>query len=123
MNKKYERYIDYIVNELEPPYFINMKEMYGLRPNEYELVLSKIFKQPVSISGRSDYHNRNVYGKKGKYIYFENINGGWVKSEYDDQGNQIYSINSDGYWWKSEYDDQGNQIYYENSRGEIEDNR
>ena len=123
MNKKYERYIEYIVNDIQPPYFFNMKGMYGLRPEEYELVLSKLFNQPVSISGRSDYHNRNVYGKKGKNIYFENINGGWVKSEYDDQGNEIYSINSDGYWWKSEYDDQGNQIYYENSRGEIEDNR
>ena len=96
MNTKYERYIDYIVNNIESPYFKNMRDMYGLSPDEQELVLSKIFKQPVSISGRSDYHNRNVYDKKGRNIYFENTYGGWGKSEYDDQGNLIYFEDSYG---------------------------
>ena len=117
MNKKYNRYIDYIVNELEPPYFINMRDQYGLRPDEYEMVLSKIFNQPVIIKGDM------VYNQLGDMIYYENSNGYWIKYEYDNQGNLIYYENSDGFWEKYEYDNQGNLIYYENSDGEIEDNR
>ena len=42
MNKKYEKYINYIVNDIELPYFKNMGENYGLRPDEYELVIDKL---------------------------------------------------------------------------------
>jgi len=49
MNKKYEIYIDYIVNGIQPPYFKNMRDQYGLRPDEYELVLSKLYDQPVGL--------------------------------------------------------------------------
>ena len=96
MNKKYQKYIEYIVSDIQAPYFKNMKEMYGLRPNEYEMVLSKIYNQPVTI--------------KGDYIY-------------DSQGNLIYSETNTGYWEKWEYDEQGNMIYIENSYGVVEDNR
>jgi len=96
MNKKYQRYIEYIVNDIKPPYFINMIVQYGLRPDAYELVLSKVFNEPVNI--------------KGNYVY-------------DTNGNIIYREDSDGYWYKSEYDQYGNNIYYENSDGEIIDNR
>lgn len=142
MNTKYQRYIDFIVNDIKPPYFKNMRDNYGLKDDEYEMVLSKIFNQTVSIAGRSDYHNRNVYGKKGKNIYFENTNGGWIKYEYDEQGreiyfednygnwerreyngNEFYLENHRGYWQRSIYDDQGNEIYYEDSDGGFEDNR
>jgi len=142
MNTKYQRYIDFIVNDIQAPYFENMKEMYGLKDDEYEMVLSKIFKQPVSIVGRGDYHNRNVYDKKGRKIYFENTDGGWYKKEYDEQGYQIYHEdnygnwerreyngnefyleNHRGYWQRSIYDDLGNEIYYEDSDGGFEDNR
>jgi hypothetical protein len=37
--------------------------------------------------------------------------------------NQTYYENSDGYWRKSEFDDQGNEIYYKNSDRKIIDNR
>jgi len=90
MNKKYERYINYIVNDIKPPYFINMEEMYGTSENEYKLVLSKIFNQPVTIEGNAVYNTN---------------------------GNRIYSEGSDGYWYKYEYDTNGNIIYYENSSG------
>ena len=142
MNTKYQRYIEYIVNDLETPYFNNMKEMYGLKDDEYEMVLSKVFKQPVSIVGRSDYHNRNVYDNIGNKIYFENTDGGWIKYEYDEQGreiyfednygnwerreyngNEFYLENHRGYWQRSIYDDLGNEIYYEDSDGGFEDNR
>ena len=96
MNKKYERYINYIVSDIEAPYFINMRDIYGLRPDEYELVLSKIFNQPVSIEG-----NR----------------------VYDTDNNNIYYEDSDGSWYKREYDSNGNNIYFEDSSGYIRDNR
>ena len=96
MNKKYERYINYIVNELEPPYFINMRDNYGLSEKEYELVLSKLYDQPVTIEG---------------------------DDVYDINGNRIYYENSDGYWFKKEYDINGNIIYFEDGNGEIRDNR
>ena len=96
MNKKYERYINYIVNDIELPYFNYMRDHYGLKQEEIELVLSKVFNQPVSI--------------KGKIVY-------------DTKGNKIYSENRYGDWYKYEYDSNGNIIYYENSNGFIEDNR
>ncbi len=117
MNKKYERYINYIVNDIEVPYFINMRDHYGLKDNEYGLVLSKVYNQPVTIE--YDY----VYDEQGNQIYYENSNGDWVKYEYDNDGNEIYFENSKGYWEKYEYDNDGNEIYYENSNGDIIDNR
>ena len=117
MNKRYNRYIDYIVNDLEIPYFNNMKEMYGLSPNEYELVLSKLFNQPVTIKG--DW----VYGEYSNKIYYETSDGFWQKWERNEQGNVIYYKNSTGYWDKYEYDNQGDITYYETSDGEIEDYR
>ena len=117
MNKKYEKYIDYIVNDIEAPYFINMKDNYGLKDDECVLVLSKIFNQPVRIKGIS------VYNTNGNEIYYENSNGYWYKNEYDNQGNHIYSEDSNGYWYKKEYNTNGNRIYYEDSYGYIEDNR
>ena len=117
MNKKYERYINYIVNDIELPYFINMKDNYGLKDNEYSLVLSKIYNQPVRIKGKS------VYDSNGNNIYGESSDGYWNKREYDVNDNIIYFENSDGDWYKKEYDTNGNEIYYENSYGVIIDNR
>ena len=97
MNKKYERYINYIVNDIEAPYFINMKDNYGLKYNEYEMVLSKVFNQSVTIKFN------NVHNTNGKRIYYENSSGDWSKSEYDTNGNEIYYENSNG-----------DRIYYEN---------
>lgn len=120
MNKKYERYIDYIVNDIQPPYFINMRDQYGLRPDEYELVLSKVFNQGKLIFYED---SKGFYDNQGNLIYIENSDGDWSKYEYNTQGKLIYYENSDGFWEKREYDDQGNLIYFENSNGYIEDNR
>ena len=117
MNKRYERYINYIVNDLEIPYFINMRNNYGSSPDEYELVLSKVYNQPVTIKG--DY----IYDSQGNKIYYENSDGYWEKWEYDNQGNKIYNGNSTGYWKKYEYDERGKPIYYEDSYGNIADHR
>ena len=117
MNKKYERYIEFIAKDIEAPYFINMSDTYGLRPDEYKLVLSKVFNQPITIKGR------DVYNTNGNLIYYEYSNGYWSKSEYDNNGNLIYYEYSNGDWSKSEYDDNGNLIYREDSDGYIIDNR
>ena len=132
-----------ISDYLEPPYFINMKE-YGLPPNEYEKVLSKIYNQPVTIKNNSVYDTNSVYDDQDNKIYYERSGGYWYKSEYDGQGNEIhyedelgywekyeydgqgniiYYEDSDGNWVKKEYDAQGNEIYYEDNDGYIEDNR
>ena len=116
MNKKYIKYIDYIVSDIEKPYFINMRDHYGLKDNECVLVLSKIFNQSVTI------RDNRVYNTNGNVIYRESSNGHWYKYEYDNQGNKINYEDSDGYWVKSEYDDNGNRIYSENSDGVIIDN-
>jgi len=112
MNKKYERYINYIVNDIEKPYFINMKDNYGLRPDEYELVLSKVFNEPVTIK------DNRIYDINGNEIYYEYSTGFWEKREYNTNDNLIYRENSTGYWRKIEYDNNGNLIYYETSNGD-----
>ena len=139
MNKKYERYIEFIANDLQPPYFENMRDQYGLRLDEYELVLSKLFNQPVSIKDSGDYvYNSNgkliyyefnkywekyEYNSNGKLIYFENSSGDWLKKEYDTNNNETYFEDSDGIWYKYEYDANGDEIYYEDNSGYIADNR
>ena len=89
MNKKYIKYINYIINDIELPY-LKCLEQYGLKQEEYELVLSKVFNQPVVV------RNYRVYDSNNNEIYFEGSDGSWVKYEYDDNGNLIYSETSDG---------------------------
>ena len=120
MNKKYQRYIEFIVSDLQAPYFNNMVEMYGLRPDEYELVLSKVFNQPVTTKGHWE---KFVYDSNDNEIYWEDSNSNWVKQEYDDQGNTIYWEDNTGYWHKNEFDSNGNLIYREDSNGDITDRR
>ncbi len=95
MNYKYQKYIDYIVNDIELPYLKSI-EPYGLKQDEMDLVLSKVYNQPVTIEGGS---------------------------VYDEQGNIIYNENSNGYWSKRVYNTNGEVIYYETSYSYIEDNR
>jgi len=138
MNSKYKKYINYIVSDIKPPYFINMKEMYGVSEKEYPLVLSKIFNQPVTIKSNDVYNtNGNIiyyesskgyweikeYSKEGHLILWKNSDGYWYKKEYDTNGNEIYREYSDGYWVKTEYDTNGSIIYREDSDGNIEDYR
>ena len=143
MNKKYERYINYILNNIQKPYFKNMEENYGLSEKEYKPVLSKLFNQEIIIES---YNNaKGVYNLKGNEIYSEDKFGYWTISEYDDNGNETYSVdsygrkikteynnnnghtvyyeNEDGYWYKQLYDIHNNLIYFEDSNGNIDDYR
>ena len=138
MNNKYQKYIDYIVKDIKPPYFKYMRDHYGLKQEEYGLVLSKVYNQSVTIKDNSVYDingNRNYYENSdgvwykkeydtnGNNIYYEDSDGTWHKKEYDANDNEIYYEDSNGYWAKSEYDANDKEIYYENSYGIIEDNR
>jgi len=117
MNVKYKKYIEYIAKDIEAPYLINMREMYGLKDNEYPLVLSKVFNQPVTIK------SNRVYDTNGNILYYEYSNGYWIKKEYDTNNNEIHYEDGNGYWYKYGYDANGNIIYYENSNGAIIDRR
>ena len=90
MNNKYIKYINYIVNDIELPYLKSL-EPYGLSVKEYNLVLSKLYNQPVK------FVVNRVYDKDNNVIYAENRNGYWTKSEYDEEGNVIYYEDADGY--------------------------
>jgi YD repeat-containing protein len=137
MNKKYIKYIDYIVNDIELPY-IKSLEPYGLKQDEMDLVLSKVFNQTVifivnrvfDIDNNEIYYERSSgywvkydYDNDGNQIYREDVDGNCAKYEYDEYSNKVYLEDSRGFWWKKEYDNQGNKIYYEDSNGYIEDNR
>ena len=89
MNKKYERYINYIVSDIELPY-IKYLNMYGLSDNEMVMILSKVFNESVSIEGAK------VYNTDGNRIYCEDSDGYWTKREYDSNGNLIYQEDSTG---------------------------
>ena len=95
MNNKYKKYIEYIVNDIELPY-IKSLEPYGLKDEEMDLVLSKVFNQTV--------------------IFI-------VNRVFDIDNNEIYAENRSGYWVKKKYNEQGHQIYYEDADGYINDNR
>ncbi len=116
--KKYQKYIDYIVDDLQPPYYENMRDNYGLRPDEYELVLSKVFNEPIKII-----HDDTVVKQGGKTLYREKDTGFWVKKEYNADNQMTYREYNDEYWEKWEYDTNGNNIYYEDSDGDIIDER
>ena len=116
MNVKYKKYIEYIVNDIEAPYLKSL-EPYGLKQEEYVLVLSKVFNQPVTIKGNY------VYDPNHNKIYGEDSDGYWEKYVYDSNGNLIYQEDSNGFWYKREYDQYGKLIYYENSYGYIIDKR
>ena len=117
MNKKYERYINFIANDLQPPYYENMRDSYGLSEKEYPLVLSKVFNQPITIEGISTYNSND------KRIYHEDSSGYWEIFEYDTNGKVTYTEDVSGYWVKYVWNDNGDRIYYENSYGDIIDRR
>ena len=139
MNKKYKKYIEYIANDIDPPY-IKSLEPYGLKDEEIDLVLGIVFNQPVHyIEPMSGVYNKDKvsiysetsngywikqeYDNNGNLIYKEDADGYWIKYDYDNDGNQLYREDAVGYWEKYEYNEQGKRIYYENSSGVIMDNR
>lgn len=143
MNKKYERYIDYIINDIKPPYIYNMREIYGLSEEEYKLVLSKVFNHKVLIHttiGREvsvyntsadliyyesprfwEEFNRQKIGGKYRVLFYHNSIGKTERFEYDSDGNDIYFEDNTGYWERREFDTNGKVISYSDSDGNYEE--
>ena len=119
MNERYNRYIEYIVNDVEPPYFENMRDAYGVKAEEYRLVFAKLFNQPVVV----EFYDKVVRNVRDMPLYYEDNGGYWSIKKYDIQGNLISNETSTGHWEKYEYDEQGNKTYHEDSYGYIVDNR
>jgi len=144
MNKKYERYIEYIINDIKPPYIYNMREIYGLSEDEYKTILSKIFNHKVMIhygyngteisvyntSADLVYYegprfweefNRQKIGGKYRVLFYHNSIGKTERFEYDSDGNDIYFEDNTGYWERREFDIKGNVISYSDSDGNYEE--
>ena len=118
MNYKYKKYIEYIARDIQVPY-IKYLEAYGLKKDEVDLVLSKLFNQPVVYIKQTG----GVYNKNRSNIYREMSDGSWERRIYNKNNKQTYYEDSDGSWIKKEYDINGNEIYSEYSNGYVEDNR
>ena len=144
MNKKYQRYIEYIINDIKPPYIHNMREIYGLREEEYKMVLSKVFNHKVMIhygfngteisvyntSADLVYYesprfweefNRQKIGGKYRVLFYHNSIGKTERFEYDSDGNDIYFEDNTGYWERREFDTNGKVISYSDSDGNYEE--
>jgi hypothetical protein len=65
----------------------------------------------------------SIKDSNGNEIYCENLDGFWIKREYDSNSNRTRFETSTGYWSICEYDEEDREIYFENSDGEIHDNR
>ena len=143
MNEKYQRYINYITDDLEPPYSKNMDD-YGLSDDEKKLILSKIYGKEINIrvtdgkyltieildclGNRLYWESPTIWYKnkidcKGNTTYQENNTGWWCKNEFNENGRAIYSENSDGFWVKRQFNDNNKMVYAEYSNGDITDRR
>ena len=90
MNDKIERYIEFIVKDIKPPYFKNIVEQYGLSGDIVLDVIHKLYDEPVKID------HRNIYNSKGKRIYYESSNGSWSREIYNNNNNVITMEQGDG---------------------------
>ena len=90
MNDKIERYIEFIVKDIKPPYFKNIVEQYGLSEENALDVIHKLYDEPVKID------HRNIYNSKGKRIYYESSNGTRSREIYNNNNNVITMEQGDG---------------------------
>jgi hypothetical protein len=90
-------YLKRVSSRLEPPYFYNLREHFGVGGNKnIEEVLKYIYGDDITIYG---------------------------SCIVNPQDNIIYNEYPDERWYKIEYDGVDNVIYFENSEGRIEDYR
>lgn len=115
MNKKLLKYIEYVVKDIEPPYFYNMEFQYGINKNK-DTILDKIFKQKTNVCGNTVYDTQwNVLYNESNCLDTNKIS--WDKSYYNERNNRIYYEDSDGFWYRKEFDEDGKEIFFENSGG------
>ena len=78
MNVKHQKYIEYIAKDIELPYLKSL-EAYGLKKDEVDLVLSKLFNEPVIYIKQTG----GVYNKNRDNIYREMSDGSWERRIYN----------------------------------------
>jgi hypothetical protein len=107
-------YNEKVSKVLEPPYFHNMKEQFGITEYKDKVeILSYLFNDNISV------HGKTIENSNGDEIYNEENNGYWRLWNYNEDGNVIYSEDRSGSWSKSIYDENGKEISYEESNGYI----
>ena len=102
MNVKHQKYIEYIAKDIELPYLKSL-EAYGLKKDEVDLVLSKLFNEPVIYIKQTG----GVYNKNRSNIYREMSDGSWERRIYNKNNNQTYYEDSYGNCCRREYDSEG----------------
>ena len=102
MNIKHQKYIEYIAKDIELPYLKSLKP-YGLKQDEMNMVLSKLFNEPVIYIKPL----RGVYNKNRSNIYREMIDGSWEIRKYNKNNKQTYYEDSYGNCCRREYDSEG----------------
>jgi len=88
-------YLKRVSKRLEPPYFYNMIEQFGVtNPNDQNEVLKYIYGVDIKIlKERKNITIYSVHSSTGLEFYYEDTTGYWSKKEYDSNGNNIYYIN------------------------------
>jgi hypothetical protein len=115
--KNSKEYLDKISKIIDKPYFYEMRN-YGITDlEETEYVLRKIYDDTIRIVFSGRIRDFRINDINGNMIYFEEYNGDWVKTKFNENGKQIYLEDKDGYWEKWEYNSIGKRIYYEMSNG------
>ena len=102
MNVKYKKYIEYIVSDIQVPYLKSL-EAYGLKKEDMDLVLSKLFNESVIYIKQTG----GVYNKNRSNIYREMSDGSWERRIYNKNNNQTYYEDSYGNCCRREYDSEG----------------
>jgi len=102
MNAKHQKYIEYIAKDIELPYLKSL-EAYGLKKDEVDLVLSKLFNEPVIYIKQTG----GVYNKNRDNIYREMSDGSWERRIYNKNNNQTYYEDSYGNCCRREYNSEG----------------
>lgn len=114
MNKKLQRYINHIVENIDPPYVQNMKELYKITSEGAILsILCKLYDIPVIITSTGNDSSYNIQDDKGNTLYYETPSGQWTLAEYDSNGNKTYYEDISGLRVKREYDTNGEVVKIE----------
>jgi hypothetical protein len=87
-NETYEdNYVNKIVKELKPPYFINLMNI-PIGMGQWEKILSQVFNQKVKVKVKiPNYDGGGIYDENGNRIYYETFKGTWSKHKYNENGN------------------------------------
>ena len=125
---KDDKFYDKLSKVIRPPYFLDLISL-GVSDDEWDMVFSKVFKQPVRVSTfylGDDLTGGIIIDKETNILYHEG-EGEYIIREFDKNNNVTFILTDDGrgkqYWEKTIFNDRGESVYYENSKGKVSDVR